>query len=418
MKVEFFNHDVLHRNNRNSIYMSVLPRLEWLERAFLAPFYSKGRIFNYMAGFLGTFGFAGTMAYFSYDFAQLGAAPLLLYFFVRLGLAGFVFMPLVFFILYKLSLRKAYALMLSAQILTIAYLFLNPEMITAYDLFSVSLVGVFFSVMSAPFWAGFHLGMICHTTDENMGNEVSISSIILFSGGMSGGIFSGIALAYFPGVFVGLLLFSAMFVATLFQMILMWYTDTSPVKATPFKPFKLIPKQKMMLWATAQEGVFQFLTSFSAPVWMWFIGIKSVAMGFLISLQGAMKFLVSPLAGHFFHERKTRDMLFGGFLKPLGWLPWIIFQAPWVMFLSSFLWTAGNHLFSTGLASRWYSQRCLASQALREMGLATGRIICAFITIPLLFGLGAKAFFIAAFMLTALTGVMAIFMKKHEQRSN
>lgn len=172
----------------------------------------------------------------------------------------------------------------------------------------------------------------------------------------------------------------------------------------------------MQLAATAQEGVFQFLIGFFAPVWMYVLGIKSVTMGLLLSLQGVIKLVLSPIAGHLFHENKSRDIVFGACIKPLGWIPWILVQAPWVMVISSAIWTTGMHLYAVGMGSRWYQQRCLASQAVREMALGLGRIICTLLAVPVLYMMGVQAFFILAFIMTAMTSVLAIYFRRHENK--
>jgi hypothetical protein len=232
---------------------------------------------------------------------------------------------------------------------------------------------------------------------------------------MCGTLFSGFALAYFDGKYSMLSLFIILFISTIIMAFVAWNRDISFLRARPFNLIKAAEAKKLQLFATMQEGVFQFLIGFFAPVWMWVLGIKSVTMGLLLSVQGVIKLFLSPIAGHLFHENKSRDIILGAAIKPLGWIPWIIIKAPWVMLISSSLWTVGMHLYSVGLGSRWYSHQCLASQSIREMALGVGRIICVIIVVPLLYNWGPQAFFIFAFFATLLTTIFAVFLRKQEQ---
>lgn len=387
----------------------------FLHRSFIAPFLAKGRVFSYCGSFLGAFGFTGVMTYFSYDFARLGAEALSLYFLVRLGFANFIAMPLALYTIYKLKRRFAFPFMLVLQAATMAYAFQNPNVIVGTDMLSVALAGLAFSIMAAPFWSSFHTCMLAHTSDDNIGNEVSVSGIILFCGGTLAIIGSGFALEYFPGPVYVLTCFASMMIGTMGFAISLHRFDMSPFREKSFSLIEAFKKHKAKCNATATEGLFQFLTSFFAPVWMWAIGIKSVTMGLLLASQGLIKLVVSPLAGHLFHEDKSRDVVLGATIKPLGWLPWIFIQAPWVMLISSTLWTLGQHLYSTGLGSRWYKQRCLASQALREILLGFGRCATACIALPLLYYIGPTAFFIFAFVATASLIFSAYHIKRDEQ---
>ncbi|PJF37617.1 MAG: hypothetical protein CUN55_21160, partial [Phototrophicales bacterium] len=85
------------------------------------------------------------------------------------------------------------------------------------------------------------------------------------------------------------------------------------------------------------------------------------------------------------------------------------------MLLSSTIWTVGLHLYSVGLGSRWYAHRCLASQAIREMALGVGRLVCVVIAVPLLYHYGVHSFFVFAFFTTCLTSVLAVYLRKYEQ---
>lgn len=214
---------------------------------------------------------------------------------------------------------------------------------------------------------------------------------------------------------MALFLFFLLLVSVCVLAVVAWNKDIDSLRQRPFNLIDAAKSKKMQLAATMQEGVFQFLIGFFAPVWMWVLGIKSVTMGILLSVQGIIKLCFSPIAGHLFHENKSHDIVLGASIKPLGWIPWMFIQAPWVMLISSSIWTVGMHLYSVGLGSRWYAHRCLASQAIREMALGIGRLICVVIAVPLLYNFGAHSFFIFAFFTTCLTSVLAIFLRRHEQ---
>ncbi len=386
-----------------------------LHRSFVAPFQSVERVFGYAGGFLGTFGFTGALTYFSYDFAQFGPWALMAYFFGRLVIGGAFAMPVSLYLFYRCTKRRAYTILIGTQIATMGVISLYPEWMFSQNLGMIALVGLIFSFISAPFWSSFHLNMLCHTSDDNMGNEVSISSIVLFFGSTLAFLCAGVALTYMPGAMFVLVCFGFLIIGTIFFALAGRGRSIDHLQRKPFKIIASMRKNTSMVKATFMEGVFQFLTGFFAPVWMWAVGIKSLTMGMLMSFQGIAKLVISPLAGHLFHENKGRDVVLGAMLKPLGWIPWIFIQAPWVMLLSTSIWTLGQHLYSTGLGSRWYKERCLASQAGREMVLALGRIVTACLVVPVLYVYGPHVFFIVAFLATCCILLAALSLRKRER---
>lgn len=385
-----------------------------LHRSFIAPFQSFERFCAYIGVLIGTFGFTGALTYFSYDFAQFGTIPLLAYFFGRLMIGGCITMPLALYGFHKLRRKTAYAVMFVVQIFCMAVINAHPEWLFARDVLVIAFVGLVFSLISAPFWASYHLSMLISTSDDNMGNEVSISSIVMFLGSTCAYLCAGAALTYMPGAFFVLICFGFLIVGTVALGISVCKRDIADLRAKPFNILASLRKNPSMIKATFMEGVFQFLTGFFAPVWMWAVGIKSMTMGLLMSFQGIAKLVISPLSGHLFHENKGRDVVLGAALKPLGWVPWIFVQAPWVMLVSTTIWTLGQHLYSIGLGGRWYKERSIGAQAAREMVLGIGRMVTACLVVPVLFELGPHAFFIVAFCATSCILFAAFSLRKNE----
>jgi MFS family permease len=390
--------------------------LSFLHRSFIAPFKNSELLINYFGIFIGAFGFAGMMMFFAYDFAQYGAFIVTLFFTVRFFVANILCIPFIYFMFHRYKIKVGYIVIVTVQVIVAFYLYFFAQFLHGnVNWISTIEAALIFSLMSVPFWSSFHLNMLCFTSDQNRGNEVSVSQLVSFLGSMSGTLFSGFALAYLDMRYSMLGLFIILLLSTLIMAFISWKKDMSFLLNRPFNLIEAARTKKLQLLATMQEGVFQFLIGFFAPVWMWVLGIKSVTIGLLLSLQGIIKLCLSPIAGHLFHENKSRDIVLGASIKPLGWLPWIFIQAPWVMLISSSIWTVGMHLYSVGMGSRWYSNRCLASQSIREMALGVGRIICVLIAVPLLYNWGPQKFFILAFAMTSVTSVIALYLRKQEQ---
>lgn len=388
-----------------------------LTRGFIRPFTNLSLYPTYLGTFFGGIGFAGLFAYLAYDYAQLGLIPLLVFFLARFSFSGFILNPAAYYGFYKLKRTTACGLMLVAQAGALAILCVYPQLIAGQgdDAISLIIAALLISLISFPFWVLFHVNMITHTSDSNVGNEVSITDILYFSGSTLSIIGSGFFLTFAPGFTFILLCGIALLAGSLCLTLAGKKDDMSVIRDKPFNMLQSFRDNKAQLTGTTSEGMFQFLTSFFVPVWLWAIGVSGVMMGFMMALKGALKFVSSPVAGHLFHQKRGRDLIIGAALKPLGWIPWLLLQSPWMMLVSGFFWTLGAQLFSTGLNSRWYQGRCLSAQAIREMALATGRCIMAVITMPILYILGAHSFFIAAMAFTALTLVAAFIIRKSEQ---
>lgn len=381
-------------------------------RGFIMPFLNNALLLTYIGIFLGGIGFSGLFTYTAYDYAHLGLAPVLTFFLVRLALAGFIWNPLGYFSFYKLKRKNACIMMIGFQLLAIALLANFTDVLRGASTFHLALVAGMISMVSFPFWVIFHINMIAHSSDDNVGNEVAITDICYFCGSTLAILASGLFLTFAPGPAFILICSICLFLGTLCLSLAGLKYRKCQIAQDGFNLWHAARDNKIQLFGTATEGVFQFLQSFCAPVWLWFLGLNGMMMGVLLALRGAIKFITSPLAGHLFHEGRGRDMRIGSWLKTIGWVPWVLIQAPWVIVISGFFWTMGSQLFSVGLNSRWYQGRSLAGQAVREIALSSGRIITALITVPLLYLVGIKAFFIAALILTGGTILSARLITK------
>lgn len=389
---------------------------KFLHNGFVAPFATRERFLLYLRSFMGCFGFSGATTYIAFDFAGIGLMTILVFFVSRFAMTGYILMPGTLYLLHRLPMLTAGLVMMGVQVAMMALIVAKPEFVQGGTIPLTLLASAIFGLLSAPFWSTFHYSLVCHTSEHNRGNEVSIAGIASFSGGTVGVLASGFALSYMPGVLFlvacGLTQMAAVLLATVTERGL----DTSPAKNRPFHLLGGMRKEASRSVTTMMEGAFQLLTGFAMPVWLWALGTGSVLMGFLSSLQGLIKFIISPFAGYLFHENKARDIVMGSTIKALGWLPWIIIQAPWVMALSSLLWTLGGHMHSVGLGSRWYGDQSLAAQAVREMMLATGRILCALITLPVLYVFGLVPFFAAALLFGCGTILASMWIRSDERR--
>ena len=387
----------------------------FLYRSFIAPFVVRSRLLLYIASFLGCFGFTGATIYLAFDLAELGMMPIMSFFATRFTVTGFIVMPLAFYALYKFPIKYTSRFMLLMQLGVMAFILYQPETLSGTTPVQTAQIAVLFAMMAVPFWSMFHLNMLCHTSDDNLGNEVSVSGLVNFAGGTLATLSSGIALTYFHGPVFVTICFAALTISLILMSFIPRQSQVNAVReGKDFSLPQALRRNKELSMATVQEGIFHFFTSFSTPIWLWAIGVKSMMMGILLSVQGATKFIVSPIAGHLFHENKSREIMIGAALKPLGWIPWIIIQAPWVMLISSFIWSLSSHLYSVGMGSRWYSQRCLATQAAREMALAMGRLLCAITAVPILYLGGPQLFFIIALIVTCGIILSSLWVRHSE----
>lgn len=184
---------------------------------------------------------------------------------------------------------------------------------------------ILFSLISASFWILHHRALSLKTTEDNIGNEVSISAVVDSVGSALGLVIGGGALAY--GAVLAPVAFFIMFFAGTTCLYITNKKITANIKEKQFNPLQKIKNTNISIsLMTAFHGFVQLTCSSSAPVWLGMLGAKSLLTGALMAINVIIDFIVSPFIGHFFHNRKKQEMKIGSALITLGWLPFIFLQ--------------------------------------------------------------------------------------------
>ncbi|MEC9236305.1 MAG: hypothetical protein VX803_08655, partial [Pseudomonadota bacterium] len=254
-----------------------------------------------------------------------------------------------------------------------------------------------FSISVSSYWTLFHLMMSFSVSDHNSANEICMADAGVTAGVLLGSVLGGVFLTYHLNMLAMIFSVSMMFIGTAMviglmarkiqrgEMHLVFFSAGESISYDTFKG------QWRNMYSTAYEGAFQIVADFLAPVWLKFMSVSAMGVGLLSAAKIGLKLLVSPVVGHFANQgssgdgTKNHDLEIGLGLKCLGWVPWLFMQTPFLYAFSSMFWTAGQHFFSMGLASRWYKQRSVFKLALREFSLGAGRLAATLVAVPLLY---------------------------------
>ncbi len=387
-----------------------MTRLEIFRRGYLAPFQCVFRNLIYISGFLGCLGFSGASIFFVFDLGGYGLPILFAFFLSRYIASNFILMPgALFFIQRFWGLHIFLALISLSAISAISALFLLKLEAGSY---LYAFCGSFlFSLISVTFWSFHHVCMLFRTTDDNVGNEVSICGFCDGLGSAAGLFLGGLVLSISLSGGI-LIFFMAMFLATLCLLFVVLHIDP-PDRKTPYHPIKNILNTDLDHSAmTAFHGVIQFFCVFSAPVWLAMLGAKSLLTGFLMGLNILLEFITSPFIGHIFHQDKKHEAKIGAALLATGWLPLTVFQNAFLFPLASMFWLIGENMLHVGNIGRWYRNRDIASIAAREILLGSGRIAACLTALPILFYTSPFWFFI--FAACACLCAFLFFLKKNK----
>lgn len=376
-----------------------------LQKAFIAPFQSKMRRSMYIAAILGCFSFSGLMFFYGFDYLDKGPWAVAIYFMAKTVSGMMLMMPFLFFLFQKMKKKSFFTLLFILQTLCILFLILIPYD-QALPEASAFINGILFTIISAPFWALFHIMMIQSSSDENLGNEISVALIGINIGNLLGSVSGGLALAFLPGYLYMLFCFAAFVVATTLL------AKTIPEEGKRIEQKTMLESITLKPWRTINtmlDGSFHFLGSFFLPVWLGFIGIGSVMTGFLAGANILSRLIISPFAGHLSLGSKAMESKIGAILKTIGWGPWLFTLSPFNLIWSYLFWNTGQHLYAVGLQSRWYKEKTYNNMAAREFLLGVGRGIACVIAVPALYT--APVLFFAVSALFGVLTVLASYME-------
>lgn len=396
-----------------------------IHAAFIAPFQSLSLCILYLGAFVALTGMTAMTLFLIFDFASLGMWPVMEHFIVRALGISMVIMPIMLWLSTKISF-KAYALLVLSSQLVLGGIFLSLDSGSP-----VWLQTLLFSVSVASYWALFHLMMSFSVSDHNAANEVCMADAGVTAGVLLGSVLGGVFLTYDLHMVAMVFSLSTMFIGTAIVVGLLYRKicrgEMHMVFFSAGESFSLetFKSQRRNICATAYEGAFQITADFLAPVWLKFMSVSAMGVGLLGAAKIGLKLLVSPIVGHLANKvdhgngNQNHDLEIGISLKCLGWLPWLFMQTPMLYAFSSMFWTAGQHFFSMGLASRWYRQRSIFKLALREFSLGVGRLAATLVAVPLLFW-SLNSYIVFSILLSAAmlltTSQSRAFAAKHIRR--
>ncbi len=357
--------------------------LSLLHDSFIKPFQNLALSKAYIAVILCVAGGTGLSLFLSFDYADSGLVSVMTFLLVRYGFANLFLLPVSFNLLKFIKFKTYCLFIIPLQIAILAWFFLVgvPD--------SPLAVSAMLTIVDAPFWIGFHIAMLLNTTDDNRGNEVTLSDAGITIGMVAGTLLGGFALQLGFGSWVviagGLTSFAGWAVVVWLLLDLEKQGPLMPPqegKRSEIDVFRTDPARAI---GSVMEGIFQTVTGIVMPVFLKFLGAGGALTGLLQASSAVLKVVMSPVTGYLVNEGKGRDATAGALLKVVGWAPWIFIKTPWLVLFSSLFWTAGAHLFSNGLLSRWYERGNLSTLSLREVMLGVGRCIAIAIALPLLF---------------------------------
>lgn len=353
-----------------------------LYKAFIAPLKSPERIKLYVASIIGTFGFSGAFLFLAFDYGGQGLAEMLSFMLSRTIIVDMVLMPVAFIGLRKFKNTKFFRLLVFIQIVMLAAL-LYVQNLTLPSVTGAFTYSVLLATMMMPFWIAYHAVMIEFTSEDNRGNDVSVSLIGMGIGSIIGTSCGGAVLQYFGEnhwyIAISMI---AIFGGTILQMSLIRKDNFNLKGGKLMDSFTKRPYRTMN---TLMDGVCGFLIVMAAPIWLGAIGMKALGTGVASSLQTLLKIVLSPYTGVLTNANKGRETTYGSMMNTLGWLPWLLFQSPWILVWSYALWGMGYHLYGVGLQSRWYQERTYANMAAREFLLGAGRLLACLFCLPLVY---------------------------------
>lgn len=364
---------------------------QMLHAAFLAPLKCWSLCVMYLSAFVAITGITSVYLYYIFDFASLGMWPVMEHFIVRALLVSMLIMPLWLWLSTVLPFKLYMALVLMTQVFMVG------------GLMHIGLDGaawlqtLLFSTSVSSFWTIFHLLMSFSVSDHNSANEVCMADAGVTAGTLVGSILGGVLLTYGLGDAAVLSGAALLFTGTVMLFVLMHKKISRGqlnlvfLSAEETFSWAEIKTQRKNILGTAYEGAFQIVADFLAPVWLKLMSVSAMGVGLLGAAKIGLKFLVTPFVGYLANEASksesthNRDLEVGLALKTVGWLPWLFMHTPLLYTFSSLFWTAGQHFFSMGLASRWYKQRSIFKLAVREFALGLGRLVATCIAVPLLY---------------------------------
>lgn len=378
--------------------------LRFLYNAFVLPFKDRSRAYIYFVSFFFALGSAFLDIFIAIDVAALGAAELTRFLVGKFGLI-MVLIPIGVYGIGRVKDPVLYGAYLLLVVCALGFIMAQGGQVSPLE------AGLLFAVAVSPFWAVFHVMFATATTDDNIGNEVSLAGTGMTVGMTFGFVLGGLCSQYdleAIGMIAG---FGVLIVSTAALVLRAMTTgfsrnlrESGAMDETLFGAFKRCRYRSIGVFL---EGIFQLP---SGNLWIVYLSLSGIAAGAVGIWQGVMvlaRVVVTPFAGALVNHGRRREMLLGSGLNLLGWTPFLYGVTTGAVLVFMNVWAVGMQLFSTGLTSAWYSSRTVSGIMVREIVMGMGRTGFIFVLVPLLYADGA-AFINTVVVLAAIMVIYSV----------
>jgi len=354
----------------------------FLHNAFILPFKDPARAYIYFSSFFFALGSAFLDVFIAIDSSKLGAAELT-YFLLGKFVVAMTFIPFGLYCMGRVNDKILYSGFIALMAAGLAAIVVLQSQLSPWQ------AGLIFAMASAPFWPIYHIMFATATTDKNIGNEVSLSGTGLTVGITVGSLLGGFCSQYQWGVW-GLISGFVILIGATLAMIIRAYRSrfTESLQqsgAMSESCFQALKRSRYRSVGAVLEGLFHLP---SGNLWLVYLGTAGIAAGAVGAWQAVMvlsKVVATPFAGSLVNHGRRREMLFGSGLNLLGWVPFLFGVGSGFVLLFMNIWAVGMQLFSTGLASVWYSSRTVAAIMVREILMGVGRVAATLALVPILY---------------------------------
>lgn len=355
---------------------------QFLRNAFVLPFQDPMRSFMYFISFFFALGFAFLDVFITIDAAGLGAPELTAYMLAKFG-GITVLMPAALLCMGRVGDKVFYAVLVAMMLAGLFYVVLRGGAVAPLE------AGFFYALFVSPFWAVYHIMFAVATSDENMGNEISLSgtgmTVGITFGSLAGGVCSQLGLEA-AGMIVGFLIVGAattgLIVRAISSNLIDRLRQTGAIDETMWAALK---RCKYRSLGSLLEGIFNIVGGNLWILYLRLAGISAAAVGAWQALMVVSKIIITPFAGALVNHGRRREMVLGAGLNLLGWTPFLFGAHSFFVMISMNVWAVGTHLFSTGLTSAWYGSRTIAAIVVREIILGVGRIATVLLLTPVIY---------------------------------
>lgn len=355
---------------------------QFLRNAFVLPFRDPVRSFMYFISFFFALGFAFLDVFITIDAAGLGENEFTQYMVAKFGLLSLL-IPAALLGMGRVGDRVFYGALIAVTLASLLYVVLKGGDLSPLE------AGAFYAVFVSPFWAVYHIMFAVATSDENIGNEISLAgtgmTVGITLGSLAGGVCSQLELES-AGAVLGFFIVAGATLSLIFRAgstgLIGRLRQSGAIDETLWEALK---RCKYRSLGSFLEGIFNIVGGNLWIVYLRFAGISAAAVGAWQAVMVVSKIVITPFAGDLVNHGKRREMVLGAGLNLLGWTPFLFGAQSFFVMISMNVWAVGSHLFSTGLTSAWYGSRTIAAIVVRELIMGVSRVGFIFLLVPVVY---------------------------------